>query len=60
MHLRLGVNFSSRFFSREATKNAKEKACDGFSAPSLEKDSSAAEFRSLRVLCVLCVLCGFV
>jgi hypothetical protein len=31
-------------------KNAKEKACDGFSVPSLEKISSATEFRPLRVL----------
>jgi hypothetical protein len=37
-------------FSREAAKNAKEKAFFGFYAPSLEEDSSATEFRSLRVL----------
>jgi hypothetical protein len=46
-----GVHFDSRFVSREGAKNAKEKACDGFSVPSLEKVSSATEFRPLRVLC---------
>ena len=39
--------------SREGAKNAKEKACDGFSVPSLEKFSSATEFRHLCVLRVL-------
>jgi hypothetical protein len=37
-------------FSREAAKNAKEKACDGFSVPPLEEDYSATEFKPLRVL----------
>jgi len=37
-------------------KNAKEKVCDGFSVPSLEKFSSATEFRPLCVLRVLRVL----
>jgi hypothetical protein len=39
--------------SREAAKNAKnakEKACDGFSSPLLEEDSLTTEFRPLRVL----------
>ena len=49
------ANFDSRFVSREGAKNAKEKACDGFSVPSREKFSSATEFRPLCVLCVLCV-----
>jgi hypothetical protein len=48
-----GANFDSRFVSREGAKNAKEKGCDGFSVPSLEKVSSATEF---RLLCVLRVL----
>jgi hypothetical protein len=45
VHPQLGANFDSRFVSREGAKNAKEKACDGFSVPSLEKVSSATEFR---------------
>jgi hypothetical protein len=45
-----GANFDSRFFSREAAKNAKEKVLYGFSVHSLEEDSSATEFRPLRVL----------
>jgi hypothetical protein len=48
-----GANFDSRFFSREAAKNAKEKVLYGFSVHSLEEDSSATEFRPLRVLRVL-------
>jgi hypothetical protein len=50
-HPLLGANFDSRFVSREAAKNAKEKAFYGFSVPSFEEDSSATEFRPLRVLC---------
>jgi hypothetical protein len=53
VHPQLGANFDSRFVSREGAKNAKEKACDGFSVPSLEEDFSAMEFR------LLCVLRGF-
>jgi hypothetical protein len=41
-------DFDSRFSSREAAKNAKGKACYGFSALSLEEASSATEFRFLR------------
>jgi hypothetical protein len=51
VHLQFGANFDSRFSSREAAKNAKEKACDGFSARLLEEISSAMEFSPLRVLC---------
>jgi len=51
VHPQFGANFDSRFSSREAAKNAKEKACDGFSSPLLEEDSSMTEFRPLRVLC---------
>jgi hypothetical protein len=46
-----GTNVDGRFFSREAAKNAKERACDGFCVPSLEEISSATEFRPLHVLC---------
>jgi hypothetical protein len=52
-HPRVGANFDSRFVSREGAKNAKEKVCDGFSVPSLEKFSSATEFRPRCVLRVL-------
>jgi hypothetical protein len=45
-----GADFDGRFVSRKAAKNAKEKACGGSSAPSLEDVSSATEFRLLRVL----------
>jgi hypothetical protein len=44
------ANFNRRFAAREAAKNAKEKACDGFFVPSLEEDFSATKFRPLRVL----------
>jgi hypothetical protein len=37
VHSPKGANFDSRFVSREGAKNAKEKACDGFSVPSLEE-----------------------
>jgi hypothetical protein len=53
VHPQFGANFDSRFSSREAAKNAKnakEKACDGFSSPLLEEDSLTTEFRPLRVL----------
>jgi hypothetical protein len=43
--------FRPKIFSREAAKNAKEKAFYGFTALLLEEDSSATEFRPLRVLC---------
>jgi hypothetical protein len=56
VHSPKGANFDSRFVSREGAKNAKEKACDGFSVHSLEKVSSATEFRPLCVLRVLRVL----
>jgi hypothetical protein len=46
-----GTNVDGRFFSREAAKNAKERACDGFCVPSPEEISSATEFRPLHVLC---------
>jgi len=49
-HPQLGANFNSRFSSREAAKNAKEKTVYGFSVPLLEQDFSAMEFRNLRVL----------
>jgi hypothetical protein len=49
----LGANFTSRFFSREAAKNAKEKAFYDFSVLLLQEDFSAMEFR------LLCVLRGF-
>jgi hypothetical protein len=49
VHPPKGANFDSRFVSREGAKNVKEKACDGFSVPSLEKVSSATEFRPLCV-----------
>ena len=44
-----GANFNTRFSSREAAQNAKEKGCDGFFVPALEEVSSATEFRLLRV-----------
>ena len=64
MHPLFGVNFDSRFVSREAAKprsreaaknvknvkNAKKRVCYGLFVPSLEKFSSAMEFRPLRVL----------
>jgi len=53
VHPQLEASFDSKFSSREAAKNAKEKACEGFSALLLEKVSSATEFR------FLCVLRGF-
>jgi hypothetical protein len=59
VHSPKGANFDSRFVSREGAKNAKEKACDGFSVPSLEKVSSATEFRPLCVLRVLRVRNAF-
>jgi hypothetical protein len=53
MHPQLGASFNSRFSSREAAKNAKEKACEGFSTLLLEEVSSEKEFR------LLCVVRGF-
>jgi hypothetical protein len=50
-HPQFRANFNSRFSSREAAKNAKEKAICGFSAPAFEEVSSAMEFRHLRILC---------
>jgi hypothetical protein len=50
VHPQFRANFDSRFSSREAAKNAKENAFYDFSAPSPEEDSSAMEFRPLRVL----------
>jgi hypothetical protein len=38
-HRQFGASFDSSLFSREGAKNAKEKACDGFSVPSLAEDS---------------------
>ena len=53
MHSPKGANFDDRFSSREAAKNAKEKACDGFSVPSLEEiffgDGIQTSSRSLRL-----------
>jgi hypothetical protein len=59
VHSPKGANFDSRFVSREGAKNAKEKACDGFSVSSLEKVSSATEFRPLRVLRVRNIFAPF-
>jgi hypothetical protein len=50
VHPQLGANFDSRFVSRKGAKNAKEKAFDDFSVPSLEEDFSATEFGPLCVL----------
>jgi hypothetical protein len=50
VHSPKGANFDSRFVSREAAKNAKEKAAYCLSAHSLEQDFLATEFRPLRVL----------
>jgi hypothetical protein len=51
VHPKCRVKFDRRVFSREAAKNAKEKACYEFSVPLLEENSSTMEFRPLRVLC---------
>jgi hypothetical protein len=62
VHSQFEVNFDSRFSSREAAKNAKnakEKACDGFSVPSPDEVSLVTEFRPLRVLRVLRVKNAF-
>jgi hypothetical protein len=56
MYPQFGANFDSRFFSRQAAKNAKEKALYGFSAPSFEEVFSVMEFRPFRVFCILRVL----
>jgi hypothetical protein len=50
VHPQFRANFDSRFFSREAAKNAKKKFL-WLSAHSLEKVSSVTEFRHLRVFC---------
>jgi hypothetical protein len=58
----IGGEFRQQIFltrSREAAKNAKEKAFHDFSAPSLEENSSATKFRLLRVLRVLRVRNAF-
>jgi hypothetical protein len=59
MHSQFEANFDSRFSSREAAKNAKEKACDGFSVPSPEEFSLVTEFRPLRILRILRVRNAF-
>jgi hypothetical protein len=51
VHPASGADLDSRFVSREAAKNAKEKAVYGFFAPSPKENSSATLFRPLQILC---------